>query len=217
MKTGKCVMLAVSLSLLLTTGCAMKRANITALSQEQQTYYSKLGNMLKAKRSKLENGLNEQLKADRVRALNLMNWQRDLQKAEVLLQFDADVTGNQKLLSMMLAELNLEAVDSLSMNTIDQSREEAILKLYDRLSKAVALLEKNNDTILKYIGSGDKKFALRSIDAEGIVRMVSTIRGLQEELGKIGERSEEERKKESERIRRSSERAQDLLIKVFKE
>jgi len=218
MKTGKCVMLAVSLSLLLTTGCAMKRANITALSQEQQSYYSKLGNMLKANRSKLENGLNEQLKADRVRALNLMNWQCDLQKAEVLLQVDADdVTGNQKLLSMMLAELNLEAVDSLSMNTIDQSREEAILKLYDRLSEAVALLEKNNDTILKYIGSSDKKFALRSIDVEGIVRIVSAIRGLQEELGKIGERSEEEQKKESERIRRSIERAQDLLIKVFKE
>lgn len=195
----------------------MKRANITALSQEQQAYYSKLGNMLKANRSKLENGLNEQLKADRVRALNLMNWQRDLQKAEVLLQVNADVTGNQKLLSMMLAELNLEAVDGLSRNTIDQSREETILKLYARLSEAVALLEKNNDTILKFIGSGDKKFALRSIDVEGIVRMVSAIRGLQEELDKIGERSEEERKKESEKIRRSIERAQDLLIKVFKE
>ena len=217
MKTAKRVMLAVGLLMLLTTGCAMKRANITALNQNQQTYYNELGSMLKANRTKLETGLNEQLKADRVRELNLMNWERDLQKAEVLLQVDADVTGNQKLLSMKLAELNLEAVDSLSRNKIDQSRKKAILTLYDKLSEAVALLEKNNETILKYIGSGNKNFALRSLDVEGIVRMVSTIRSLQEELDQIEERSGEERKKESERIRKSIERAQNLLIEVFEE
>jgi hypothetical protein len=216
-KTGKWIMLASSLAFLLTVGCAMNRANITALSEEQQIYYNKLGSMLQKNRSLLELGLKSQLEADRVRELNLMNWVRDLQKAEVLLQSDANVTGNQKLLSMKLAELNLEATGSLSMNTIDQSRKEAILELYDKLSEAVALLEKNNDIILKYLGSNDKEFALRSLDVEGIVRMVSTIRSLQEELGEIEERSEEQRQKENERIRKSIERTQDLLIEVFKE
>src|SRR5262245_37887077 len=133
MKTGKWIMLASSMVLLLTTGCTMNRANVTGLSQEQQTYYSELGNMLQKKRSTLELGLKEQLEADHVSEFNLMNWRRDLQKAEVLLQVDANVTGNQKLLSMKLAELNLEAVDDLSKNTIDESRKEAILKLYDKL------------------------------------------------------------------------------------
>jgi hypothetical protein len=173
--------------------------------------------MLEANRTKLETGLNEQLKADRVRELNLMEWERDLQKAEVLLQVDADVTGNQKLLSMKLAELNLEEVDSLSRNAIDESREKAILKLYDELKEAVRLLKENNEKLLNYLSSGDKEFALRSLDVGGIVRMVSTIRGLQEELGQIEKRSEEERKKEDERIRKSIERTQDLLVKVFEE
>ena len=215
MKKIKKVTLIVSLSMLLTTGCAMKRANITELIQEQQTYYNQLGSMLKANRTKFKTGLSEQLKADRVRELNLMDWERDLQKSEVLLQVDADVTGNQKLLSMKLAELNLEAVDTLSRNAIDQTRKQAILNLYDKLREAIVLLEKNNETILKYIGSGDENFALRSLDVEGIVRMISTIRSLQEDLGEIEKRSEEKQKKESERIRKSIERAQDLLIKVF--
>lgn len=217
MKTGKWMMLVSSMALLLTTGCTMNRANVMGLSQEQQTYYSKLGSMLQKNRPILELSLTEQLKADRVRELNLMNWRRDLQKAEVLLQVDANVTGNQKLLSMTLAELNLEAVGDLSKNTIDQSRKEAILKLYDKLSEAVTLLERNNDTILKYVGSNDANFALRSLDVEGIVRMVSTIRSLQEELEQIEKRSEEQQKKESEQIRKLIERAQDLLIKAFKE
>jgi len=216
MKTEKYVLLAVGLSLLLTTGCPMNRANITALSQGQQAYYNKLGNMLKENRSTLEEGLKQQLKADRIREINLMEWQRDLQKAEVLLQVDANVTGNQKMLSMKLAELSLEAANSPSRNSIDQSREEAILKLYGKLSKAVELLEKNNETILNYLGSGDKEFALRSIDVEGIVRIVSDIRILQEQLGQIEKRSEEQRKEESDRIRVSIERAQNLLIAVFR-
>jgi hypothetical protein len=199
------------------TGCALKRANVTALTQEQQAYYNKLGSMLKANRAELETGLSEQLKADRVRELNLINWERDLQKAEVLIRVDADVTGNQKLLSMKLAELNLATMDSLSRNAIDQSRKKVILNLYDKLSEAVALLEKNNETILEYLGSGDKKFALRSLDVDGIVRMITTIRSIQEELGQIEKRSEEQRDKESERIRKSIDRAQDLLIKVYEE
>jgi hypothetical protein len=217
MKTGKCIMLASSIALLFTAGCTMSRANVTALSQEQHIYYDKLGNMLQNNRPILELGLKEQLEADRVRELHLMNWRRDLQKAEVLLQVDTNVTGNQKLLSMKLAELNLEAVGELSKNTIDQSRQEAILKLYDKLSEAITLLARNNDILLKYLGSNDENFALRSLDVEGIVRMVATVHSLQEELGQIEKKLEEQQKKESEQIRKFIERAQDLLIKVFKE
>lgn len=216
MKKIKKIALIVSLSVLFSTGCAMKRANITALSQEQQTYYKQLGSMLVTNRNKLETGLSEELKADRIREFNLMDWKRDLQKAEVLLQVDANVTGNQKLLSMKLAELNLESIDTLSRDEIDQTRKQAILNLYDKLIESIMLLEKNNEIILSYIGSGDKKFALRSLDVNGMVRTVSNIRGLQEDLGEIEKRSEEEQKKESEQIRKSIERVQNLLIKVFK-
>ncbi len=217
MKAGKWIILASGLALLLTVGCAMNRANVTALSQEQQTYYSDLGSVLQENRSTLALGLEEQLKADRVREREMMNWERDLQKAEVLLRVDANVTGNQKLLSMKLAELNLEAVDGLSGVQSDQLRKEAILTLYDTLSKAVVTLEKNNNILVSYLGSGDKEFALRSLDVEGIVRVISTIRSAQEKLGQIEERSEEERKKESERVQKSIERARDLLIKAFEE
>lgn len=215
MKTVKWMILASSLALLITTGCAMNRANVKALSQEQQVYYKKLRSMLNANSSKLELALSEQLKADRVRELNLLSWERDLQKAEVLLRVDANVTKNQKLLSMKLAEINLEEVSNLSGNQIDQSRKEAILKLYNKLSEAVESLEKNNDIIIKYLGSGDKKFTLRSLDVEGIVRTLSAIRSVEEELRQIEKRSKEEQKKESQQIQKSIERARDLLIKVF--
>jgi hypothetical protein len=171
--------------------------------------------MLNANSSKLELALSEQLKADCVRELNLLSWERDLQKAEVLLRVDANVTKNQKLLSMKLAEINLEEVSNLSGNQIDQSRKEAILKLYNKLSEAVESLEKNNDIIIKYLGSGDKKFTLRSLDVEGIVRTLSAIRSVEEELRQIEKRSKEEQKKESQQIQKSIERARDLLIKVF--
>lgn len=216
MKTGKWMVLIFGLALLLTVGCAGNRANIKALSQEQQTYYGKLNSLLEKNRSLLELGLNQQLKADQVRQQELMDWERDLRKAEVLLQVDANVTGNQKLLSMKLAELNLVEVGRFSKLQVDTLRKEAILKLYDNLRTAVAALEKNNDVLVNYLGSGDKEFALRSLDVEGIVRVISIIRSAQEELAQIEERSDEERQKENERIQKSIERARDLLVTAFK-
>ncbi len=217
MGTVKWIIFMSSLTLLLTTGCAMNRANVTLLSEAQQTYYTDLNTALKQNRNTLKNGLNEQIEADRIRDLNLVDWERDLQKAEVLLQVNANVTGNQKLLSMKLAELNLEAVNNLSGNKIDDSRKKAILKLYDNLIKAVESLEKNNAQIVKFLGSGNEEFALRNLDVDGLVYMVSTIRSLQEELGQIEKRSEEKREKESERTQRAIERSRDLLVKVFEQ
>jgi hypothetical protein len=208
--------MACSVVVFLASGCAMNRANITELSQEQQSYYEGLEGILKKNRTMLETSLDQQLKADHTRDLNLLKWERDLQKAEVLLREDANVKGNKKMLSFMLAEINLESAGKISANQIDQMRKKASLDVYDNLVKAVGALKKNNKAIIEYLGSGDKIFALRSLDVEGLARSVSAIRSVQEELGNIEKRSVDERQKESERIKDSIGRARDLLIDFFK-
>lgn len=215
MKRRNWLALVCSLLFLLTVGCAGKRNNVKALSQEQQTYYSTLDSLLEGNHFVLKLGLEQQLKSDLARKLELMNWERDLRKAEVLLQVDADVTGNRKLLLMKLAELNLEEANRLTTMQIDRSRRDAILNLYNELRAAVATLRMNNDVLVEYLGSGDKMFVLRSLDVEGIARVISVIRSAQEELAQIEKRSDEERQKENERIQKSIERARDLLIIAF--
>ncbi len=216
MNVKQIIIFCIFLSLSLTTGCAMSRSNVTELSKKQDEYYSKLKNLLEENKNDIEISLNDQLKADKKRELDLLTWERDLKKAEVLLQVDANVTGNQRLLSMKLAEINLEEVINLSDIQINEARKEIILKSYKALIDAVKTLKENNDIIVKYLSSSDAEFVLRSFDIDGVVMTVSAIRSLQEELGQIDKRSEEERRKENERIQKTIERSRDILIKVYK-
>lgn len=216
MRNMKLVTITIGITLFITSGCAMNRANITELSKKQGEYYVELKTMLQNKKPLMESALTAQLQADKKLELNLLDWKRDLRKAEVLLQVDADVKGNKELLSRKLAEINLEEVIDLSNLQIEESRKDVILQLYDKLNKAVEDLEKNNKTIVEYLSSANAKFAIQTLDVDGIVRTISAIRSLQEELGQIEKKSEEERKKEAEKIQKTIERARDVLIKGFK-
>ena len=216
MNVKQMIISIIVVSLSLTTGCAMNRSNVTALSKKQDEYYSNLINLLEENKDDMEISLKDQLKADKKRELDLLAWERDLKKAEVLLQVDANVTGNQRLLSMKLAEINLEEVINLSNTQINEARKEIILKLYQKLIDALKTLKENNDIIVKYLSSSNAEFVLRSFDIDSIIMTVSAIRSVQEELGQIEKRTEEERKKESERIQKAIERSRDVLIKVYK-
>ena len=111
-------------------GCAFKRANVASLSQRQEAYYTSLSTVLRTNRDQLQLGFTEQLKADLIRQRNLLTWERDLAKAEVLLQVDATTTGNQRLLLMKTAEADLGSLKRVqALKDIDQSRLQALMDL----------------------------------------------------------------------------------------
>jgi hypothetical protein len=210
------VIALLSCAMFYTTGCAIHRGNVTALSQEQQQYYKTLDDTLKKQRQTLAIALEEQLTVDRTRQQNLLDWQRDLEKAEVLLQRDPNVTGADRLLHMKLAELDLESVDRVAaLRKIDESREQAILHLYDQVIVTLESLQKNSTTLVNYLDSKDAVYALKSLDVEGMFRAAAAIRQGSEELGYITKASDEEAKTQREQAQQAIEKVRALLIKVF--
>ena len=206
----------VMLALGLLPACASTRQGITDLSQDQQAYFSALQQMLVANRPLFEAGLQAQLDADRVRQRNQLMWERDLRKAEVLLQSDPSISGDERLLSMKLAEVDLADVARVAaLEGIEESRQKALLVLYDKVRKAVEALEKNNTVILKYLESKDAAFALRSLDVDGIFRLVADLRAVEGEMARVDARAQEQQKKQDERLQAALDRARDLLIKVY--
>ena len=200
-----------------TTGCGIHRGNVTALSQEQQQYYKTLDDTLKKKRQTLAIALEEQLAVDRTRQQNLLNWQRDLEKAEVLLQRDPNVTGADRLLHMKLAELDIASVDrAAALRKIDEARAQAILHLYDQVIATLETFQKNNTTLVNYLDTKDAAYALKSLDVEGMFRAAAAIRQGSEELGYITKASDEEAKKQREEAQQAIEKVRVLLIKVFR-
>jgi hypothetical protein len=201
----------------LVNGCAFHRANVAALSQEQDAYYAKLDGTLRESRDKLKLGFTEQLKADRVRQRNLLAWERDLAKAEILLQVDANTSGNRGLLLMKTAESDLASLGRVqALEEIDRNRLQAIMDLYDAVIKAVDALQKNNQVITRYLSSSERTFVLRSLDVQEVVTAVSTLRDVQNQLKGVEARSAQEKSKENERLQNEVERARDVLIKVLK-
>lgn len=206
----------VMLALGLLPACASTRQGITDLSQDQQAYFPALQQMLVANRPLFEAGLQAQLDADRVRQRNQLMWERDLRKAEVLLQSDPSISGDERLLSMKLAEVDLADVARVAaLEGIEESRQKALLVLYDKVRKAVEALEKNNTVILKYLESKDAAFALRSLDVDGIFRLVADLRAVEGEMARVDARAQEQQKKQDERLQAALDRARDLLIKVY--
>jgi len=199
------------------SGCALSRSGLTGLSQAQGDYYAALGKTLTENRQTLDSGLTLQLEADRTREHNILEWERDLQKAEVILeQRSKKVTGRQHLLELKLAELDLAAVDRVAaLQTIDEARKQTILKLYDKIVEGVAAVEKNNVTILNYLDSNDAKLLLHSLDLEGIFRVIGAVQQLQSELNQTTKEAQEEQQEQTAEIRQAVQRARDLLIKVY--
>ncbi len=196
-------------------GCAFNRANVSDLVDQQQSYYSDLRTLLQDQRNLLEQGLKQKVKTSEERRQSLADWALDLQKAEVLLQVDANVTGNKRLLSYKLAEIDLAAAENAVRNRVDAEQAAALVALYDELISAVGALERNSAVLAEYFKASDSEFALRNLDTDGIVRAVAGIREVQETLGRIEERSDEVKQAESEKIEKSIERARDVLLKVF--
>lgn len=206
----------VMLALGLTPACVSTRQGITDLSRDQQAYFSALKQTLVANRPLFEAGLQAQLDADRVRQRNLLMWERDLRKAEVLLQRNPSISRDERLLSMKLAEVDLADVARLTaLEGVDDSRQKVLLALYDKVWKAVEALEKNNAVLLKYLESRDAVFALRSLDVDGIFRLVADLRAVEGEMTRVDARAQEQQKKQDERIQAAIDRARDLLIKVY--
>jgi hypothetical protein len=199
------------------SGCALSRSGVTGLSQAQRDYYAALDKTLKDNRQTLDSGLTLQLAADRAREENILKWERGLQKSEVILeQRSPTVTGRQHLLELKLAELDLAAVDRVAaIQAIDETRKQTILKLYDKIVEGVAALEKNNATILTYLEGNDAKFLLRTLDLDGIFRVIGAIQQLQAELNQTSKAAQEEQQKQTDDIRQAIQRARDLLIKVY--
>lgn len=199
------------------SGCALSRSGLTGLSHAQQDYYAALGKTLRETRQTFDSGLTLQLSADRTRERHILEWERDLQKAEVILdQRSKEVTGRQHLLELKLAELDLAAVDRVAaLQMIDEARKQTILKLYDKIVEGVAVVKRNNATILNYLDSDDEKLLLRSLDIEGIFRVIGAVQQLQNELNQTSKEAQEEQRKQTAEIRQAVQRARDLLIKVY--
>jgi hypothetical protein len=102
-----------------------------------------------------------------------------------------------------------------ALEGIEESRQKALLALYDKVRKAVEALEKNNTVILKYLESRDAAFALRSLDVDGIFRLVADLRAVEGEMARVDARAQEQQKKQDERLQAALDRARDLLIKVY--
>ena len=213
MSTGRNCFLTLA-AVIAIAGCSpWSRVGVTALSENQQAYFKKLDATLTAGRPALQDGLNLQLAANTMRRMQLNDWQHDLDRAEILLRVDPAVSGNKRLLSLQLAQLNLQRIETIAAREETNSEQvAAILSLYDRVQKAVTELQKNNQIITEYLGSSNKQFALRSLDINGIVAAVTGIQSARDQLGKIEARTEEERKQDREHLQKAVERAREALL-----
>jgi hypothetical protein len=88
-------------------GCSWHRADISALSKAQQGYYNKLGNMLNDKQQTLNLAFDTMQQADSKHHRELLQWERDVRKTDILLHGDVGVKGNEKLFLIQLANITL--------------------------------------------------------------------------------------------------------------
>src|ERR1017187_3543677 len=203
----------LSISVFLVVGCSFHRGKVAHLARAESDYYRDLLVVLKTNRDTLKLGLEEQLKAHLNRQRDLLRWERDLAKAEVVLQANEASTNDIKLLLMKTAEADLSSLDSfLALASIDKNRVQAVLGLYDALITAVEALATNNQVITTYLGDDNTTYALKSLD---VPAMVSAIRNAQRDLQGLTELSAEQKQKENERLEKSIQEAQKTLINAL--
>lgn len=209
-------LMVAALAIVMVSACSANRAGVKDLSDAQQSYYQDLSGLLADGELRLRAGLEIQAKLNNGRRAELVEWSRDLERAEVLLQVDSNVTGNKRLLSYQLAQLDLQRINAMRIRDETSARHvELIMELHQRVQDAVSKLRENNEIMTKYLGSGDAAFVVRSIDLDGIVAAVAGIQATREQLDKIEARSEEERAEEREHVQKSVERARETLLRVF--
>jgi hypothetical protein len=210
------VHLILSVGVCLIVGCSFHRGGVAHLARAESNYYRDLLVVLKTNRNTLELGLAEQLKADLNRQREVLRWERDLAKAEVVLQANEASTNDIKLLLMKTAEADLSSLDSfLALSSVGKTRVQAVLGLYDALIKAVEALATNNQVITTYLGNDKATYALSSLDVPAMVSAISGIRNAQRDFQGLTELSAEQKKKESDRLERSIDQAQKTLINAL--
>jgi archaellum component FlaF (FlaF/FlaG flagellin family) len=195
-------------------GCSWHHADISALSNAQQDYYKRLGDMLSDKQQTLNLAFDNMQQADSKHRRELLQWARDIRKTDILLHGDVGVAGNENLFLMQLASITL-ADQYQPVSEIDQAQVKSLKELYDKIKEAVKVLAKNNDVLVKYLGSKESEFALQSLDMASVVQIISAVRKAQEDLGKTEKRTDDERKKEQEQILKGAEQARETLLKVI--
>ena len=206
----------LSISVFLVVGCSFHRGKVAHLARAESDYYRDLLVVLKTNRDTLKLGLEEQLKAHLNRQREVLRWERDLAKAEVVLQANEASTNDIKLLLMKTAEADLSSLDSfLALASIDKNRVQAVLGLYDALITAVEALATNNQVITTYLGDDNTTYALKSLDVPAMVSAISGIRNAQRDLQGLTELSAEQKQKENERLEKSIEEAQKTLINAL--
>jgi hypothetical protein len=209
-------LLALCLLVFVTAGCTLGRVNVDALSNDQDKYYSNLEALLKAHRIVLAAGLDTQKTANAERRFNLLQWQRDQTRTEILLSVANLTSDKGPLLLLKLAELDVADSKSSSASAdLDQAKIDAILKAYDAIISSVQSAKKNNKAVLGYLGSGDAKFALQSFDIDAMVRADSLRRDAQAILNGVQQRTDAVRAADEQQTRDKLARARDALIKAF--
>jgi hypothetical protein len=209
-RIGLAVLMAVAL---LGSGCAFNRSNVASLSLRQDLYYSDLHGTLQKNRDKLTAGLTKQLEVSRARERELLEWQRDLAKIDVLLRVGTETKGGQQSLLMEATAADLGSVNQvLALETIDQARLDAIQRLYDAVITAVAAVQKNNQAITRYLKSGNAEFALKTLDVPALVTSISTLRDLRDQLQGAQARSGAAKAADSEKLQKNIEQVRDKLL-----
>ena len=186
---------------------------MTELTKEQQNYYKQLETTLTEQRAPLQLGLENEIEADLQRRRDLVEWERGLLKAEILLRVDSNVALNKRLLMVTMAQTQLGTLDHVStLQSIDRRRVESLLALYDAILAATKKLEENSKVISEYLGSRDSKFALRSVDTAALAATAGAVRFTIQVAEGLTAEAAAERMKEQERWQQDLDRARKLLV-----
>jgi hypothetical protein len=203
---------------MLGSGCSTYRSNVAGLIQKEQVYFNSLHQLLATNRSPFESSLALQLASIAERKKNLLEWERHLALAEILLQVDANTKGNNRLLLTKLTEADIADHERwMTSQQIDVDRLRALLKLYDSLVRAVEAVRDNNKVLIGYLSSGDAEFALRSLDVSAVARATNDLRDVREGLQVVEKRSSEQKTKDYEALNQKIERARSVVLKGLKQ
>jgi hypothetical protein len=210
--TSTCLLLVVASVIL--NGCG--RASITALSKQQDAYYSDLEGALTKQQDLFTTAIDAQLQADQSRRRQILGWQIGLSQADILLQSASKPPGKQSLLLQKTAQLDIAYQgQSLELSNTEIARAEALKQLYSALQKATLAAQKNNEALTDYLSSSSDTFALKSIDAGGVSLAVTSLEARVDQLRGVTEKTTAQEKAEQSQLQTQIEQAQNVLVKVL--
>lgn len=187
-----------------------------ALSDEQDQYYNKLAKVLADQKALFGAAIDTQLQADESRRRQVLKWNRDLLKADALLQSSDKTKGTQELLLRKAAQLDIASQQEfLNLSEAERARGQALKDLYAALEKATLDAQKNNAHITNYLANGEVSFALQSLDAGGASLAVSTIQVRVDQLNGASEKTAAQRNADKENLQKQIEETRDVLVKIL--